>query len=537
MFTKDLFAGITVGIIALPLCMAFAIASGVGPDRGIYTAIVAGFLISALGGSRVQIGGPTGAFVVLIFDIVARNGYEGLVVCTLISAAILIGMGLARLGSWVKYVPYPLVVGFTSGIALSIFSSQMKDFFGLQMESVPVEFTEKWIAYIRAFPSFHGPTLALSIGTLTAILLLRRFCPRIPWGIAAIVLATGAFMVFELPLETIESRYGNLPSFLPFPSFPSLAIGAGKLQEYLFDGMAIAFLGGIESLLSAVIADGMIGGRHKSNCELVGQGIANIASVVFGGIPATGALARTASNVKTGAQTPVAGMIHAVVLLAILFFFAPLVSKVPLAALAAILVMVAWNMSEAHHFLHLFKAPLGDIVVLLSAFFLTVFVDITFAIAFGMVLASLLFMKRMADTAKARNLFQESAVDFPERSDPEAIEKRKVPSGVEVYEIAGPLFFGAADLLQDLLAQQPKIFILQMRHVPLIDASGMHALREFYLHCQKTGAKLFLSGIRKQTEKDLKKFGLYDLIGEESIFPHIDAALDRADKLTGRTDV
>lgn len=501
-FAKDLFAGITVGIIALPLCMAFAIASGVGPERGIYTAIVAGFLISALGGSRVQVGGPTGAFVILIFDIVLRNGYEGLVVCTAIASMILIGMGLLRLGSWIKYVPHPLVVGFTSGIALLIFSSQMKDFFGLRIEAMPVEFIEKWMAYVRALPTAHAPTLALASGTLVAILLLRRFCPRIPWGIAAIVLGAAAAMLFDLPVETIQSRYGDLPSFLPLPKLPSLGIPAGKLQEYLFDGAAIAFLGAIESLLSAVIADGMTGRRHQSNSELVGQGIANMASVVFGGIPATGAIARTATNVKTGGQTPVAGMIHAVVLALILFFFAPVVSQIPLAALAAILIMVAWNMSEAHLFIHLLKAPAGDVAILLTAFLLTVFVDITFAIVFGVILASLFFMKRMGSLS---GIFRENS---PEK-------RGKTVPDVEVYEIAGPFFFGAADMLQDLLAKQPRVFVLSMKDVPLIDASGMHALKEFYLHCQKTGASLLLASVRPEVAKDLLKF---KLIGKEAFF-------------------
>ena len=520
-FAKDLFAGLTVGIIALPLCMAFAIASGVGPEKGIYTAVVAGFLISALGGSRVQIGGPTGAFVILIFDIIARNGYEGLAICTVIASLILIGMGLSRIGSWIKYVPHPLVIGFTTGIALLIFSSQMKDFFGLQIEAVPVEFIEKWMAYIRAFSTLHTPTLALSSGTLALILLLRRFSPRVPWGIAAIVLATGVAMVFDLPVETIRSRYGDLPSFLPFPSLPSLAIPEGKLQELLFDGMAIAFLGAIESLLSAVIADGMIGSRHQSNSELVGQGIANMASVVFGGIPATGAIARTAANVKTGAETPVAGMIHALVLLGVLFFFAPVVSQIPLGALAAILIIVAWNMSEAHLFIHLLRAPAGDIAILLTGFLLTVFVDITFAIVFGVILASLLFMKRMGSLSKL----------FPE-TPPE--ERQKIPSNVEVYEIAGPFFFGTADLLQDLLLKQPQVFILRMKNVPLIDASGMYALKEFYVHCQKTKAKLLLAGVQPQVAKDLLKFRL---IEKEAIFRSVDAALKRAEQLTGREDV
>ncbi|MES2272565.1 MAG: SulP family inorganic anion transporter, partial [Chlamydiota bacterium] len=326
-FKKDLIAGITVGIIALPLAMAFAIASGVGPERGLFTAIIAGFLISALGGSRIQIGGPTGAFVVIVYDIIQRTGYEGLAISTLIAAVFLVLLGVFRLGSWIKYVPHPLITGFTTGIAVIIFSSQIKDFFGLQMGAPPADFSAKWIAYFHAFPSFDLATLSLSAGTLGVILLVRRFIPVIPWGIAAIVLATLCSYFFDLPVETIQSKFGGIPNKLPFPSLPSFSIPDGKLAEILMDAAAIAFLGAIESLLSAVIGDGMIGGRHKSNCELVGQGIANFASVLFGGIPATGAIARTAANVKTGAQTPLSGMIHAAVLFAIILFLAPIVSQ------------------------------------------------------------------------------------------------------------------------------------------------------------------------------------------------------------------
>jgi len=337
-------------------------------------------------------------------------------------------------------------------------------------------------------------------------------------------------MLFNLPVDTIGTQYGELPRFLPTPSLPSLHIPEGKLQEYLFDAMAVAFLGALESLLSAVIADGMIGSRHKSNCELIGQGVANLASVIFGGIPATGALARTAANVKTGAQTPVAGMIHAALLLGILFFLAPLVSKVPLCALAAVLVVVSWNMSEAHYFLHLFRAPPSDVAVLLTVFFLTVFVDITFAIAFGMILASLLFMKRMGGYSKTVAIDSLFLENIEERSDPDKMGRKQIPSGVEVYEVQGPLFFGAADLLQTLLAKKPEIFILRMRNVPFIDASGMHALREFFLHCQRIGAKLILSSVQPQTAKDLKQFGLYQQIGSDAICSSISDALTRAKK-------
>lgn len=536
-FKKDLLAGITVGIIALPLAMAFAIASGTTPDRGLFTAIIAGFIISALGGSRVQIGGPTGAFVVIVYGIIQRTGYEGLAVSTLIAAVILVLLGIFRIGTWIKYVPHPLVTGFTTGIAVIIFSTQIKDFFGLNMGTPPASFLAKWGAYWEASSSIHLPTFLLGAGTLAFILAVRRFIPLIPWGIASIVAATLVSYLFELPVETIQSKFGGIPRHLPVPSLPSLHIPEGKLSEILMDAIAIAFLGGIESLLSAVIGDGMLGGRHKSNCELVGQGIANFGSILFGGIPATGAIARTAANVKTGAQTPVAGMIHALVLFLIILFLAPVVSQIPLAALAAVLMMVSWNMSEIGHFVRLLKAPAGDVAILLTAFLLTVFVDITVAISLGMILASFLFMKRMSQyskTVQLTTLFQEPKSEFPERSDPDAISNKKVPAGVEVYEIQGPFFFGAADMLKDLLVnleKSPKVFILRMRHVPLIDASGMHALKEFYHKCRHAKTILLLSGIHGQTAKDLHKFGLYRLIGETYIFPHIDAALAKAGEL------
>ncbi len=533
-FKKDLLAGITVGIIALPLAMAFAIASGTAPERGLFTAIIAGFLISALGGSRIQIGGPTGAFVVIVYDIIQRTGYEGLAISTLIAAVMLVLLGIFRVGSWIKYVPHPLVTGFTTGIAVIIFSSQIKDFFGLNMGVPPASFVAKWIAYAKVAGSIHLPTFLLGAGSLTLILAIRKYIPRIPWGIASIVIATLVSYFFDLPVETIESKFGEIPRMLPLPSLPHFSLPQEKLPEIFMDAIAIAFLGGIESLLSAVIGDGMTGGRHKSNCELVAQGIANFGSILFGGIPATGAIARTAANVKTGAQTPMAGMIHAVTLFGIILFLSPLVSQIPLAGLAAVLMMISWNMSEIGHFVRLFKAPAGDVAVLLTAFLLTVFVDITVAISLGMILACFLFMKRMSQFSKTvslTTLFQEPT---SERNDPDAIIYKKVPPGVEVYEIQGPFFFGAADILKDLLnnlEKPPKVFILRMRHVPLIDASGMHALREFYQKCRRSDTTLLLSGIHGQTEKDLQKLGLTHLIGDEFIFPHIDAALAKAEKL------
>lgn len=536
-FKKDLLAGITVGIIALPLAMAFAIASGVTPEKGLYTAIVAGFLISLLGGSRIQIGGPTGAFVVIVYGIIQRTGYDGLCLSMLIASVLLVLLGVFRIGSWIKYVPHPLITGFTSGIAVIIFSTQIKDFFGLKMGTPPADLLPKWVSYFDHFSTFDPATLSLAAGTLGIILLIRRLVPWLPWGISSIVFATIICSVFHLPIETIESRFGDLPRNLPFPSFPNFFLLSGHFKEIFIDGMVIAFLGSIESLLSAVIGDGMIGGRHRSNCELVAQGIANFGSLIFGGIPATGAIARTAANVKTGAHTPMAGMIHAAVLLLILYFFAPLVSKIPLAALSAILVMISWDMSEAVHFIRLFRAPYGDRIVLLSAFFLTIFVDLTVAISVGMILASLFFMKRMSDMSKAISLsqiFKENQVDLPEKTDPDDISKKSVPKGVEVYEIQGPFFFGAANILRDLLSGMivmPKIIILRMRFVPMIDASGMYRLEEFYYQCKKKNILLFLSGIHGQTREDLKDFGLVKVIGEQNIFANIDAAIQKAEAI------
>lgn len=541
-FKKDLIAGITVGIVALPLAMAFAIASGLGPEKGLYTAIIAGFLISLLGGSRVQIGGPTGAFVVIVAGVVQKQGYEGLVLATMIAAVLVVLMGLFRLGKWIKFIPYPLVTGFTSGIAVIIFSSQFKDFFGLRMETVPANFLEQWGAYFNTLPTIDIPTAILGFGTLGLIIVIRRYFPVIPWGIAAIVLATGVCWVFQLPVETIAERFGEIPRALPSPSLPDFHLNLDKLQALIPDGLVIAFLIAIESLLSAIVADGMTGQKHKSNCELVAQGIANLGSMIFSGLPATGAIARTATNVKTGAKTPIAGMIHAITLFLIMLLFAPLVGKIPLPALSAVLIMVAWNMSEISSFRRLLKAPLGDVVVLLTTFFLTVLIDLTVAVQVGIILAAFLFVKRMSDLStkiSVTPLFEEKTEEYPEKKDPDAISKKNVPPGVEIYEINGPFFFGVADHLKDLLLnfeKPPKVFILRMRKVPIIDATGLHALKEFYFKCKKRNTILILSGVIGQPKESITKYGLAEIIGEQNIFPHIDLALNQAKKLVSFTN-
>lgn len=536
LFRSDLIAGVTVGIVALPLAMAFAIASGVSPEKGLFTAIIAGFLISLLGGSRFQIGGPTGAFVVIIYNIIQNSGYEGLVIATLIAAVILLIAAFSRLGSLIKYIPYPLITGFTTGIAVIIFSSQVKDFCGLKMDKVPADFIPKWSAMFKALPTLDPTTFMVASGTLALIIFIRRFFPVLPWGIGAVTITTAISYGFGLPLETIASRFGEIKRALPMLVLPDLSLPLSNWHALIPDAITIAFLAGVESLLSAVVADGMAGTRHKSNCELMAQGVANIGSVLFGGIPATGAIARTATNVKTGGKTPVAGMIHALTLLFIIIAFAPLVSQIPLAALSAVLIMVAWNMSEIDHFRHLLKAPAGDIAVLLTTFLLTVLVDLTVAVEAGMFIAIFLFMKRMGEVSEITSLtkLDKQYCETDEKYDLETLHKTHLPAGVEVFEITGPFFFGIADSLKSVLSNlelPPKVFILRMRKVPVIDASGMHALTEFYQRCKRDKTVLLLSGISSHLHRELKKFGLIDLIGEAHIFSHVDLALKEASKL------
>ncbi len=530
LFQGDLAAGIVVGVVALPLAMAFAIASGVPPERGLYTAVVAGFLISALGGSRVQIGGPTGAFVVIVGSIVARYGYDGLVVATLMAGIVLLVLGLAKLGGAIKFIPYPVTTGFTSGIAVIIFSSQIRDLLGLRMSEVPAEFIEKWHAYWESFPSFSPSTVALSAVSIGIILLWPRVTRRVPGSVVALIVTTLVAAGFGLNVETIGSRFGEIPSSLPRPGLPSVTLT--QVRDLIGPAFTIAILAAIESLLSAVVADGMIGGRHKSNMELIAQGVANIASPLFGGIPATGAIARTATNVKNGGRTPVAGIVHAVVLLLILIVFARWAKYIPLAALASVLVVVAYNMSEWHACRAILKGPRSDIAVLLTTFTLTVVVDLTIAVAVGMVLASFLFIKRMADVTNVQAVTSEF-IDPEEENgrDPDSISRRQIPRGVEVYEVNGPFFFGIADRVKDVLsivAEPPRVFILRMRNVTAIDASGMNALMDLRAKCERQGIRMILSGIHAQPLYALQKAGHLVKFGEENLAPTIDEAIARA---------
>ncbi len=521
--TRDLLAGLVVGIVALPLSLAFAIASGVSPERGLYTAIVAGLLISLLGGSRVQIGGPTGAFVVIVYGIVTQFGYGGLVICTLIAGVTLIAMGLARFGTLLKFIPYPVVTGFTSGIAVIIFSSQIKDLLGLKMGAVPVDFADKWIAYVQALPSTSVATGAVAAGTLAILLVWPKLTHRIPAPFVAMVLATVAVQVLHLPVETIGSRFGAVPSSLPMPHLPE--IPWSRMRELVSPGVTIALLASIESLLSAVVADGMTGGKHRSNVELIAQGIANLGSVLFGGIPATGAIARTATNIKSGGRTPLAGIVHSITLLLILVFAGRWASMIPLASLAAILVIVSWHMSEWRSFRNLLSAPKSDIAVLIATFGLTVFVDLTVAVQVGVVLAALLFMKRMSEVTSIAGV-----TDQDENG--EAIEDRSgIPAGVQVFEVNGPFFFGAADKLKDVIgevAKRPKVFILRMRNVPSIDATGLHALEQFTRKCRAEGSELILSELSARPRHTVVRSALFELIGREQFAPDFTSALEKA---------
>lgn len=495
-FRRDAVAGLTVAIVALPLAMALGIASGASPDKGLVTAVVAGFLISALGGSRAQVGGPTGAFVVVVFDVIARHGYDGLLLATLLAGLILIIAGYAKLGALVKFIPYPVVTGFTAGIAVIIASSEVKDFFGLSIDKVPADFLPKWQTYLGALGTISLPTLAIGAGSLLLIVVLRRVAPRLPGFLIAIVIASAGVALLHLPVETIGSRFPHIPAGLPAPAMPDISLA--KVQAILPSAFTIAFLAGIEALLSAVVADGMIGSRHRSNQELVGQGVANIASALFGGLPATGAIARTATNIRAGALTPVAGMLHALFLLLFILFATGLMAVVPMAALAAILFMVAWGMSEHERFIGLLRMPNGDRAVLLLTFGLTVLVDLTMAIAVGVTLASLLFMMRMSETVQ----IDAKAGGTSDGDEGEDIHQRDaLPPGVEVFRIDGPVFFGIASELLDTLrriGRTPRVIILRMRRVPLLDASGVTTIAEIVRQASAAGAQVILSGVQPQ---------------------------------------
>ena len=489
---QDLIAGLTVAVVALPLAMALAIASGAAPEKGLHTAIIAGFLISALGGSRVQIGGPTAAFIPVVFVVIERFGYGGLILCTLLAGLILIAAGLLRLGALMRYMPQPVITGFTAGIAVSIFSSQVKDLFGLQIAHVPGAFLAKWQAYAAHFSSFNPTSIGVAFASIALIVGLRRFKPLWPGFLITVVFASVAVLAMQLSLPTIGTVFGSIPAALPSFDFPQIPFE--RTREMLPSALTIAFLGGVESLLSAVVADGMTGGRHRSNGELVAQGVANCASALFGGLPATGAIARTATNVRAGARTPVAGMAHAGFLLLFMLVAAPLMSYVPLAALAAVLVVVAWNMSEIEQFRHLLRGHWGDRVVLLVTFALTVAFDLTVAIEAGVVLAAFIFMHRMSEVV--------SVSDDSEGEDGEEPDQRdRLPKGVAAFRIAGPLFFAVANRLDEVLDQMivpPRIFSLRLRLVPMIDASGAYALKHFLARCHKHGTQVIFSGAQEQ---------------------------------------
>ena len=498
-FRADLFAGLTVAIVALPLSLALAIASGVSPERGLFTAIVAGLLISALGGSRYQIGGPTGAFVVVVFNIVAHYGYDGLAVATLMAGAMLVVAGLARLGTFIKYIPYPVVTGFTSGIAIIIFSSQVGDILGLTLHGMPGDVWGKWQAYATAIGTLTPAACIVAAGSLGLIVLMRAKAPKIPAFLVALIVAALGVWFFGLHVATIGTRFGQLPNLLPAPHLPR--VGFAQLRELVPSAFTIFVLGGIESLLSAVVADGMTGRRHRSNAELVAQGIANMASACLGGIPATGAIARTATNIRSGAKTPVAGIVHALAILATLAVLAPLASFVPLPALGAVLVVVCWNMAEIDSFRRILSGPTGDKVILLLTFTLTVFVDLSMAIGVGLVLASFLFMHRMAQVAETRmnvSLFEDE-VDDLQLPDGTVINRRSLPPGVEVFRLSGPFFFGVAAAFEEMLGRaggRPKTLILAMEAVPLIDATGAATLAKFIAGAKGRGTRIVLSGLQ-----------------------------------------
>jgi len=531
-FARDVMSGSIVGIVALPLAIAFGIASGVTPEQGLYTAIIAGFLISFLGGSRVQIGGPTGAFVIVVYAIVQEHGYSGLAMSTMMAGIFLVLMGVVRMGGVIKFIPYPMTVGFTSGIALIIGVSQLKDFLGLAVPSGSSGFIHQLVEYLANLGTVTPWSVVIGLLSLGIMLLWPRLTRKIPGSLVAIITATLLVKWFALPVETIGTQFGEVSSMLPTPKLP--AFEWKMLPALVPHALTIAILGGIESLLSAVVADGMTGRRHRSNTELIAQGVANVVTPLFGGIPATGAIARTATNIKNGARTPVSGIVHALVLLLILIFFGKWATLIPMASLAAVLLVVAYNMSEWRYFVRLLRSPKADILVMLCTFGLTVFVDLTVAIEVGVVLSSLLFMNRMSKVTEIRHITRELHEDY-EGEDALTITTRSVPLGVEVFEIYGPFFFGVANQFKDamgIVKEPPKVLILRMRHVMSIDATAMRALEDIVDKVKKDGTSLILSGITPQLQKFLYRNGLRQKLEHVGLFPDIDAALDEAKRLT-----
>ena len=530
-FVADLTAGLTVGIVALPLAMAFAIASGVPPQAGIFTAVIGGFIVSALGGTKVSIGGPTGAFIVILYGINVKYGAENLAICTIMAGVILFIMGAARLGTMIKFIPYPVTMGFTSGIAVLIFSTQVKDFFGLDVAKVPSDFFEKMKVLLERAGTVQGTTLALAAASLAIIIFWpKRWQRRLPGSIVALVLGTLLVAIFKLPVETIGSKFGGIPQALPLPHVPALSWE--NIQHLFQPATTIALLAAIESLLCAVVSDGMVDDRHDSNQELMAQGLANIACPFFGGIAATGAIARTATNVKCGGRTPVAGMIHAVTLLAIVLVAAPLAKFIPLATLSAVLVNVALNMGEWHNFARLPKWPRSDAAVFLTAFGLTVAVDLTVAVEIGMVLAAVLFIKRVSETSQITAVDEASETEGSHHS----LVGKQIPDRVMIYRMFGAFFFGAVDKLESALkreGREPDVLILRMRKVMAMDATGLNALEDLFERLHRRGKHLILSGPHTQPLFVMEKAGFLDEIGRDNVCAHIDDSLARARVILG----
>jgi len=520
---KDVMSGVIVGIVALPLAIAFAIASGVSPEKGLITAIVAGIIISVFGGSRVQIGGPTGAFIVIVYGIVQTHGVDGLILATFMAGFIMIGFGLARFGNFLKFIPYSLIVGFTSGIAVIIFSSQVNDFLGLKLTDVPADFLSKWVLYAQHLDQINPYAIAIAVSTVIMTLYFQKLIKLIPGSIVAIILATLCVQLFNIPVTTIESQFGEIPNALSMPSLPSFDFAT--MKSLIQPAFAIALLGSIESLLSAVVADSMIGGKHRSNIELVAQGAANSASALFGGIPATGAIARTATNVNNGGRTPIAGIVHGVVLLLIMLLFAPLAKLIPLSCLAGILVVVAYHMSEWRQFKSILKGDRMDIIILLTTFFLTVIFDLVIAIQVGIVLSSFMFMHRMSRSVEVNNINIEQ--ERVERLFDE--ETLDVPKGVVLYEINGPLFFGAARQFQQTVTNIPstsaKTIIMRMRYVPLIDATGYETLKEIITNFNQQGIQVILSGVRDELVNDFERHKVFAVLDRQFVVKNIKQAL------------
>ena len=535
-FMSDLMAGIIVGIVALPLAIAFGIASGVTPEKGIITASVAGLVISLFGGSKVQIGGPTGAFIIIIYGIIQKYGFEGLTIATLMAGFFLVLFGLLRLGTIIKYIPYPIVVGFTSGIAVTIFTTQIKDLFGLTLPSNPSDFIEKWGVYLQNFNTIDPWCALIGVASVVVIAVTPRFSKKIPGSLIAIILMTIVALLLKnfagvLSIETIGDRF-SISNELPAAQVPDM--NWETIKSLVSPAITIAILGAIESLLSATVADGVIGDHHDSNTELVAQGLANIASPLFGGIPATGAIARTMTNINNGGKTPVAGIIHAVVLLLIFLFLMPLAKYIPMACLAGVLVVVSYGMCGWRSFLELMKNPKSDVTVLLITFFLTIIFDLTIAIEVGLIIACLLFMKRMSETTDVKAITEEIDLNQDAEFSTGNLDHLIIPQGVEVYEINGPYFFGAGNKFEEIMASfgdRPKVRIIRMRKVPFVDSTGIHNLTNLCEMSKKEGIQIVLSGVREKVNGQLEHAGFYHLIGEENICSHINLALKRANEI------